>query len=66
MAESYIHLPKKEQIEILEALSLKIGRSALHLEKDVWLCWALQSLFSMPNRLSMAFKGGTSLSKIFA
>lgn len=65
MAKSFINLRQKEQIKILDALSLKIGRSALHLEKDLWLCWALQNLFSMPNRLPMAFKGGTSLSKVF-
>ncbi len=33
------------------------------LEKDVWVCWALQTL--LPDRLPMAFKGGTSLSKVF-
>ena len=36
------------------------------LEKDVWVCWALDTLFSMPNRPHMAFKGGTSLSKVFS
>lgn len=35
------------------------------LEKDVWVCWVLQHLFAMPGRLPMAFKGGTSLSKVF-
>lgn len=65
MAKSFINLAPQEQREILEGLSQKIGRSALHLEKDVWLCWTLQHLFSMPNQLPMAFKGGTSLSKIF-
>ena len=65
MTKSFFDLSKKEQREIFDALSSKIGRSALHLEKDVWLCWALQYLFSMPNCLPMAFKGGTSLSKVF-
>lgn len=39
--------------------------SAVFLEKDVWVCWVLQQLFTMPGRLPMAFKGGTSLSKVF-
>lgn len=65
MSNLFINLHKKEQAEIFDALSRKIGRSALQLEKDVWVCWALQNLFSMPNRLSMAFKGGTSLSKVY-
>jgi predicted nucleotidyltransferase component of viral defense system len=34
-------------------------------EKDIWLCWALEALFRMPGALPMAFKGGTSLSKVF-
>jgi hypothetical protein len=29
------------------------------------VCWALQTLFTMPGRIPMAFKGGTSLSKVF-
>jgi hypothetical protein len=33
--------------------------------KDVWVCWALETLFSMPNAHPMAFKGGTSLSKVY-
>jgi len=32
----------------------------------MWVCWALQALFSMPNAHPMAFKGGTSLSKIYS
>jgi hypothetical protein len=35
------------------------------LEKDVWICWALDVLFSEDDHLPMAFKGGTSLSKVY-
>ena len=35
------------------------------LEKDVWLCWTLDVLFSQDGRPQMAFKGGTSLSKVY-
>jgi len=65
--ESYLTLSAKEQRQILQALSMKenIKRDALLLEKDIWICWALEFLFKMPNRLPMAFKGGTSLSKAF-
>lgn len=35
------------------------------LEKDIWVCWTLKQLFNMPGRLPIAFKGGTSLSKVF-
>ena len=65
MSEAYLQLPLVDQSQILRALAPRLGRSALVLEKDVWLCWVLQTLFSMPQRLPMAFKGGTSLSKVF-
>lgn len=65
--ESYLNLSQKDQRQILQALSMNanIKRDALLLEKDIWICWALEFLFKMPNRLPMAFKGGTSLSKAF-
>jgi predicted nucleotidyltransferase component of viral defense system len=67
MSEAYLSLSKKEQTQILTNLSTtrNINRDALLLEKDIWICWALEFLFKMPNQLPMAFKGGTSLSKAF-
>ena len=65
MAESFLQLDVKEQSEIYRALSPQLARSPVVLEKDVWVCWVLQTLFGMPDRLAMAFKGGTSLSKVF-
>ena len=35
------------------------------LEKDVWVCWALDALFTIGDNVKMAFKGGTSLSKAY-
>ncbi|MDE0081044.1 MAG: nucleotidyl transferase AbiEii/AbiGii toxin family protein [Gammaproteobacteria bacterium] len=46
-------------------MAAESGRSAVILEKDIWICWALQALFSMPDPHPMAFKGGTSLSKAY-
>lgn len=67
MMESYLALPQKEQALILNNLSTNqnINRDTILLEKDIWICWALEYLFKMPNRLPMAFKGGTSLSKAY-
>ncbi len=67
MSEAYLSLPQKEQALILRNLSTNknIKREAVLLEKDIWICWALEFLFKMPNQLPMAFKGGTSLSKVF-
>jgi hypothetical protein len=65
MPEAFLRLPLPEQAEILNGLAPELGRAAVVLEKDVWVCWVLQQLFQMPGRLPMAFKGGTSLSKVF-
>jgi predicted nucleotidyltransferase component of viral defense system len=63
--EVFLQLSPDEQASILQTSAGKLGRRAEHLEKDVWICWVLQALFTMPGRLPMAFKGGTSLSKVF-
>lgn len=65
MSESFLHLEAQEQSQIYRALAPRLARSPIVLEKDVWVCWVLQTLFTMPGRLPMAFKGGTSLSKVF-
>jgi predicted nucleotidyltransferase component of viral defense system len=65
MAEAFLHLTPVEQSQIYRALEPQLGRAPLVIEKDVWVCWVLQTLFSMPGRLPMAFKGDTSLSKVF-
>jgi hypothetical protein len=35
------------------------------LEKDIWVVWGLQHLFSGPYAAHLVFKGGTSLSKAY-
>ena len=65
MAESFLHLSPGEQSQIYRALGPQLSRAPVVLEKDIWVCWVLQTLFTMPGRLPMAFKGGTSLSKVF-
>lgn len=65
MPESFMHLDAREQSQIYRALAPQLSRTPFVLEKDVWVCWVLRTLFTMPDRLQMAFKGGTSLSKVF-
>ncbi|MDE2465050.1 MAG: nucleotidyl transferase AbiEii/AbiGii toxin family protein [Alphaproteobacteria bacterium] len=65
MPEYFLHLKTQEQSQIYQALAPQLARSPVVLEKDVWVCWVLRALFTMPDRLPMAFKGGTSLSKVF-
>jgi len=61
----FLRLPLEEQGDILTTLSAKMGRSAQILQKDAWVCWVLEQLFAIPSGVRMAFKGGTSLSKVF-
>ncbi|MFA7579956.1 nucleotidyl transferase AbiEii/AbiGii toxin family protein [Castellaniella sp.] len=61
----YFDLPLAEQAELLQGLAPVLGRRAEILEKDIWLCQALGVLFALPDRKPMAFKGGTSLSKVY-
>jgi hypothetical protein len=63
--DAFLELPIDEQREILQTTATRLARSASVLEKDIWVCWALQALFSMPDAHPMAFKGGTSLSKVY-
>src|SRR6056297_309724 len=65
MPESFLQLSAREQSQIYRALASQLDRSPAVLEKDVWVCWVLRTLFTMPGRLPMVFKGGTSLSKVF-
>ena len=65
MAEPFLSLHARDKADILRTAAARSGRSAVILEKDVWVCWLLQVLFSIPDRHPMAFKGGTSLSKVY-
>ena len=65
MAEAFLCLDARERADILRTVAARSGRAAIILEKDIWVCWVLQALFSMPDPHPMAFKGGTSLSKVY-
>ena len=61
----FLRLPISEQRDILSSMSVQMGRSSQVLHKDVWVCWVLRELFASDTGVHMAFKGGTSLSKVF-
>ena len=65
MPEAFLSLGARERADILRTVAARSGRAAIILEKDIWVCWVLQALFSMPDPHPMAFKGGTSLSKVY-
>jgi len=61
----FLTLKPDDQSDILSAISVRTGRSAQILQKDVWICWVLKVLFEKDAGSRMVFKGGTSLSKVF-
>ncbi len=61
----FLSLPLGGQADILRTVSPQLGKSPLILEKDLWVCWTLHHVFAMPGAHKTAFKGGTSLSKVF-
>jgi hypothetical protein len=77
MSESFLQLPASDQLEVLQLAGERLGRRPAMLEKDVWVVWTLEQLFSLEGQQTdipglkdarvprMAFKGGTSLSKVF-
>lgn len=65
MSESFFSLSKKDQLEVIEHGRDKTGRPSHLIEKDIWVVWALQSLFESRLKSDLTFKGGTSLSKAY-
>ncbi|NJL71464.1 MAG: nucleotidyl transferase AbiEii/AbiGii toxin family protein [Candidatus Competibacteraceae bacterium] len=66
MPESFFSLTQEDRRDLILLGASELSMQPLLLEKDVWVCWALQRLFSMPGDLKIVFKGGTSLSKVYA
>lgn len=61
---AFLTLSKADQKTAIEQAAAHKGWAAASVEKDFWVCWTLEKLFTTPllqGRLT--FKGGTSLSK---
>lgn len=65
MAEAFLNLAREDQIDALGVAATGSGLSPHLLEKDIWVVWTLNALFSGPEREHLVFKGGTSLSKAY-
>lgn len=63
--DEFFDLSADEQKEVLAAAASASGRPAHLLEKDIWVVWALNQLFSSAHAQHLVFKGGTSLSKAY-
>jgi hypothetical protein len=56
----------KERQQIFTETAVKRGLTPAVIEKDFWVCWILDRLFSCPGiSKRIIFKGGTSLSKVY-
>lgn len=65
MSDFYFTLTDEERREVVTRAAMTSGMAEDVIEKDIWLVWILQRLFSMTDLPDMAFKGGTALSKVF-
>jgi hypothetical protein len=65
MADAFLHLPVDDRREALNVAADHSGRPAHLLEKDVWVVWALATLYGSALGEHLVFKGGTSLSKAY-
>lgn len=65
MAEPFLSLSAKDRRDALGVAADRSGRPAHLLEKDVWVVWALQTIFGSELGTHLVFKGGTSLSKAY-
>lgn len=60
------NLPKHELDALFQEVSNNKGLSKAIIEKDLWVCIVLDYLFTKnPWKDNLAFKGGTSLSKVY-
>lgn len=65
MSDKFLNLSDSERREALGVAASNSGRPAHLLEKDVWVVWCLNALFSSLLGEHLVFKGGTSLSKVY-
>jgi hypothetical protein len=58
--------PRAYRETLFRETAARRGFGAAIVEKDFWVCWTLKQVFSLPMASHLLFKGGTSLSKVFA
>jgi predicted nucleotidyltransferase component of viral defense system len=64
----FLSLPVTDRVDVFEAEAERLDTLASYVEKDFWVCWILDVLYNgLPkDRPRILFKGGTSLSKVYA
>ena len=62
--DAFLKLSPEDQRLYCEQAQTRLNLPADSIEKDFWVCWTLNELFSLPQSGGLlTFKGGTSLSK---
>ena len=65
MADVFLKLSAQDRRDALGVAADRSGRPTHLLEKDVWVVWALSTLYDAPLGERLVFKGGTSLPKAY-
>lgn len=64
--EKFIKLSKQERTNIIRKVAFDLGLRFDVVEKDIWVCYVLDKLFSLKElEGKLIFKGGTCLSKAY-
>ena len=62
--DTFLQLSAARRHSAFQQVDEKMGLQAVSVEKDLWVCWTLRKLFTLPGvGEHLTFKGGTSLSK---
>ena len=63
----FIKINLQDRKPYFEIAATNSGLPVNIIEKDFWVCWILERIFSLPNiGTNMIFKGGTTLSKVYS
>lgn len=64
--DEFATLPPSEREPYIRETAAQMNVSEVIIEKDFWVCWVLQKLFSLDGvKDHLIFKGGTSLLKCY-
>lgn len=64
--DDFANKSPEERMVFIQQAALKTNLTETIIEKDFWVCWLLQKIFSLPVISEhLIFKGGTSLSKAY-
>ncbi len=63
--DTILRLKKSDLRDLFLQTAQEKHLPASAIEKDFWVCWVLDKLFSSPLGKRFIFKGGTSLSKVY-